>query len=254
MRTKRARRRGVSHVVIASIVLAVLWLPLRRAPRLRPLALREHPAIIALDAAREQSALFIPGARGLDDAQTLAGISLADAATVRDAGGAGTISLLASHPLVTLAARDRSSNLAEIAFSSSDPWGFAINAARRLRRERPALCAAVGGFSGEAILFADAAEAAGVPIVCGTADLVQAPALIVASDAVLIGEEIYSASAIVSGSRARVAMLRGHDTCRALAIASVLLVALASALAAATGSAHLRAMASAVAIPFRGGS
>ncbi|MFN0152473.1 MAG: DUF6754 domain-containing protein [bacterium] len=243
----------MARIVLASIVIAILLLARGRSARARQLALHDHPAIAALRATRGRATVFIPGSRDLDDMQTLAGLSLLESVVAHDTARETRVTMLASHPLVAAASRDWLSCGDDAVFSSSDPLGFAMSAASRIRRQRPGLCVASGGFSSEALLIADAADVSDTNLVCGTADLVAVPALILATDAILVGEEIYAASAIVPDSRRRRAMLHGHDACRALVIAIIVVLVLADWLAAVTGSPTIRSIAAVLASPFGGG-
>lgn len=224
----------MKNAIVAPTVPEAPMLAARRAARRSAPApaLRDHPAVAALLSPRPHSALWVPGSRDLDDPQTLAALSLAVSAARRRPDASRADSLLAPHPLVMLAARGLPAARADAAFCSSDPWGFAAAAARRVRDERPALCIAVGGFGAEALLVADAAGAARASLVCGTADLAQAPAFILASDAALVGEEIYAAPALAAMEPRATAWLRGHDALRALAIATIAIAGLADVLAA----------------------
>lgn len=198
---------------------------------------------------------LIPGARDLDDIQTLAALAIADALREPAASRGARVTTIAAHPMVLRVAseverasprtlppestRDSPTAL----YISEDPWGFAAGACGEMARARPARCMLAGGFSAEAILLAERAGELGATVFAGTADLAQAPALLLASDHALVGDELFAAAILAAERRPRSAWVRAQDRCKALALTAILAICGLLSIAEVSGSDTLRALA-----------
>ena len=89
-------------------------------------------------------------------------------------------------------------------------------------RERPAAHIFMGSFFAESLLLAETGFATGAIQVAGTANVHQLPFFVVACDYTLIGEELYAASAYLSGEPKLVGSLKGADIMKIVIIATVL--------------------------------
>jgi hypothetical protein len=189
--------------------------------------------------------VVIPGARDLDDIQSIAALAIAgvvgESAMSRDAH----VTTIAPHPLVLRVVSDREPppESATALFISDDPWGFAAGACGEMTRDRPARCLLAGGFSAEAILIADGAREIGATVFAGTADLAQAPALLLTSDHALIGDEFFAASMLAAERRPRSFWVVAQDRCKAVALTAILAICGLLSIAEVSGSDTVRAFA-----------
>jgi Na+-translocating ferredoxin:NAD+ oxidoreductase RnfE subunit len=89
-------------------------------------------------------------------------------------------------------------------------------------RERVAANIMLGGFWAESLIMAEAASDIGAIQIAGTARLTQIPFFVVACDYVLIGEELFAASAIASGNPIKLGSIAGQDIGKLIAVALIL--------------------------------
>src|SRR2546425_8909753 len=89
-------------------------------------------------------------------------------------------------------------------------------------RERPAANLLLGAFFAESLLLAETGHETGAIQVAGTANVHQLPFFVVACDYTLIGEELFAASAYLSGEAKLVGSLKGADLIKLVIIAVVL--------------------------------
>jgi len=91
-----------------------------------------------------------------------------------------------------------------------------------MMRDRPAAHIFMGSFFAESLLLAETGFATGAIQVAGTANVHQLPFFVVACDYTLIGEELYAASAYLSGEPRLVGGLKGADVLKVLVILVIL--------------------------------
>ena len=80
----------------------------------------------------------------------------------------------------------------------------------------------MGSFYAESLLLAETGFSTGAIQVAGTANVHQLPFLVVACDYTLIGEELYAASAYLSGEPKLVGGLKGADLIKLVVIVVVI--------------------------------
>jgi hypothetical protein len=90
-------------------------------------------------------------------------------------------------------------------------------------RDKPAAHIFMGAFFAESLLLAETGFQTGAIQVAGTANVHQLPFFVVACDYTLIGEELYAASAYLSGEPKLVGGLKGADLMKIIIIATVLI-------------------------------
>ena len=78
-------------------------------------------------------------------------------------------------------------------------------------REKPAACFFLGKFYAESLILAETGNAVGAIQIAGTAETTQLPFFVAACDYTLLGEELFAASAYLSGEPAQMGMLKGQD-------------------------------------------
>jgi hypothetical protein len=89
-------------------------------------------------------------------------------------------------------------------------------------RDRPAAHIFMGAFYAESLLLAETGFSTGAIQVAGTANVHQLPFFVVACDYTLIGEELYAASAYLSGEPKLVGSLKGADLMKIVIIVLVI--------------------------------
>jgi hypothetical protein len=80
----------------------------------------------------------------------------------------------------------------------------------------------MGSFYAESLMLAETGFTTGAIQVAGTANVHQLPFFVVACDYTLIGEELYAASAYLSGEARLVGGLKGADMLKLLMILTIL--------------------------------
>ncbi len=90
-------------------------------------------------------------------------------------------------------------------------------------REEPAACFYFGAFFAESLILAETGNAVGAIQVAGTAQPSQLPFFVAACDYTLIGEEMFAASAYLSGSPEELGSLKGQDFGKLIAAGAIVL-------------------------------
>jgi len=90
-----------------------------------------------------------------------------------------------------------------------------------IQRERPAASILLGGFYYEAVVLGEAGNTIGAMQIGGSANTHQLPFLVATCDYTLIMEELYAASAEISGNPDVLGTLRGEDFLKYITIAIV---------------------------------
>ena len=199
--------------------------------------------------------LYIPGTQEMNDAQTVASMTIL-AHVARKAATYDTALLVpCKYSLVMATAREtvREACLAagrpdayreeNIYYVSEDQFGYVAGAAGTIVRERPATCIYVGTFFAESLVLAETGHAIGAIQIAGTAQPAQLPFFVAACDYTLIGEELFAASAYLSGEPRLLGSLKGQDAGKLLAMAFIVLGTLAATAASVSGSPALAVLA-----------
>ena len=116
-------------------------------------------------------------------------------------------------------------------FSSDMVNYMPVNAAvlGKVLREKPGCAILVGAYYSESITRAETASRVGAMVISGTATTHNIPFLFLCSDYTLIGEEIFAASAFLSGDVNKLGCLVSQDIGKYLAIVLMIVGAIASA-------------------------
>jgi hypothetical protein len=233
-----------------------------RRRRLHPV--RHLRALDALEVAVGRAAelgrpvFFIPGVRDLDDVQTIAGLSLLRTVARLTARYGCRLQVPTDRSLVMNAAREicREAYAAAgrpeayrddmVSYVSDEQFAFAACVDGLMVREKPAAVFLLGAFYAESLLLAEAGNLAGAMQIAGTANWHQLPFLVTACDEVLIGDELFAASAYLDDDPALRGSLRGQDFGKYLAMALLSGGALLATGSALTGRALLTTLYGAV--------
>ena len=167
--------------------------------------------------------LFVPGVQDIDDIQTVAGLVILESVARLTAKYETPIMVPVSYPIpFTIAqemvkggylhaGRPEQYSPDSVRFVSPEQFAYVAAVAGIMLRERPAAHIFMGSFYAESLLLAETGFSTGAIQVAGTANVHQLPFFVVACDYTLIGEELYAASAYLSGEPKLVGSLKGAD-------------------------------------------
>lgn len=200
----------------------------------RKLFIRRIAGLEALDEAVGRATemgkpvLYVTGLADVDDTQTLAALSIlshvakktAEYDTSILATTARAVTFSAAQEVVrdafTIAGRPDSFTIESVQYISDDQFGYAAGVDGLMVREKPAANFYMGKFYAESLIFAETGYATGAIQIAGTAQANQLPFFVAACDYTLIGEELFAASAYLSGDPLQVGSLRGQDVGKAI--------------------------------------
>ena len=179
--------------------------------------------------------LFIPGIRDINDIQTVAGLVILESVARLTAKYETPIAVPVSYPIPFTIAEEmvKSGYLhagrpdqydpSSVRFISPEQFAYVAAVTGIIMRDRPAAHIFMGSFYAESLLLAETGFATGAIQVAGTANIPQLPFFVVACDYTLIGEELYAASAYLSGEPKLVGSLKGGDLLKVVAIVVIMI-------------------------------
>jgi len=178
--------------------------------------------------------LYVPGIQDIDDIQTVAGLVILEHVARLTARYETPIRVPVSYPIpFTIAqemvksgylnaGRPEAYDPDSVQFVSPEQFAFVAKLTGIMLRDRPAAHIFMGSFYGESLMLAETGFSTGAIQVAGTANVHQLPFFVVACDYTLIGEELYAASAYLSGEARLVGGLKGADVLKLLVILAIL--------------------------------
>jgi hypothetical protein len=178
--------------------------------------------------------LYVPGIQDIDDIQTVAGLVILESVAKLTARYQTPIRVPVAYPIPFTIAQEmvKSGYLHAgrpeaydpdcVQFVSPEQFAFVAKLTGIMLRDRPAAHIFMGSFYGESLMLAETGFSTGAIQVAGTANVHQLPFFVVACDYTLIGEELYAASAYLSGEAKLVGGLKGADMLKLLVIATIL--------------------------------
>ena len=188
--------------------------------------------------------LYIPGILDMDDVQTLASLTILGRVAEQVATYDIKIRMPVSRSLVMTAARETIKASYQAAgrpdaysddmvnYVTDEQFGYVAAVDGIMVRERPAAVFLLGACFAESLILAETGNSVGAIQIAGTARPAQLPFFIAACDFTLIGEELFAASAYLSGEPKALGSLKGQDVGKVIAMASIVAgVALATLLA-----------------------
>ena len=170
-----------------------------------------------------RSVLYVPGITDIDDMQTVAGLVILESVAKITARYETQVTVPVSYPIPFTIAEEmvKSGYLnagkpelydpRSVTFVSPEQFAFVAAITGIMLRDRPAAHIFMGSFFAESLLLAETGFSTGAIQVAGTAQVAQLPFFVVACDYTLIGEELYAASAYLSGEPKLVGSLKGAD-------------------------------------------
>lgn len=223
------------------------------AKRGRKLFIRKIAGLEAIDEAVGRATemgrpvLFIPGIRDMDDVQTIAGITILGRVARTIAEYDIKINMPVSRSIVMTTARETIKEAYAAAgrvdqysddfvyYLTDEQFGYVAAVDGIMVRDRPATCFYMGSFFAESLIFAETGNSIGAIQIAGTAMPAQLPFFVAACDYTLIGEELFAASAYLSGEPKQLGSLKGQDVGKFIAMAFIILGGLAATLYSMTG-------------------
>ena len=178
--------------------------------------------------------LYVPGIQDIDDIQTVAGLVILESVARLTARYETPIRVPVSYPIpFTIAqemvksgylnaGRPEAYDPDSVQFVSPEQFAFVAKLTGIMLRDRPAAHIFMGSFYAESLMLAETGFQTGAIQVAGTANVHQLPFFVVACDYTLIGEELYAASAYLSGEARLVGGLKGADMLKLLVILTLL--------------------------------
>ncbi|MEA2030324.1 MAG: DUF6754 domain-containing protein [candidate division Zixibacteria bacterium] len=189
--------------------------------------------------------LFIPGILDMNDVQTLAGITILGRVSQQIANYDTKIRMPVSRSLVMTAARETIKAAYQTAgrpdqysddmvnYVTDEQFGYVAAVDGIMVREKPATVFLMGAFFAESLILAETGNSVGAIQIAGTARPAQLPFFIAACDFTLIGEELFAASAYLSGEPKQLGSLKGQDVGKGIAMAAILIGVLAETIGTA---------------------
>lgn len=199
--------------------------------------------IAALDAMEEavgratetgRPLIFVPGIMDLNELDTVAGVTILSHVARTAAEYDTPLEVPNTRTLVMNAARETLQAAALAAgrpdwyeperayYVTEEQFAFVAYMVGWMQRNKPAACFFLGRFYAESLLLAEAGNAAGAIQIAGTAETTQLPFFVAACDYTLLGDELFAASAYLSGEPQQLGILRGGDCSKLLAMVLVL--------------------------------
>lgn len=179
--------------------------------------------------------LYIPGILDIDDIQTVAGLVILESVARLTAKYETPITVPVSYPIPFTIAEEMVKGgylhagkpdqylPDSVRFVSPEQFAYVAAVTGIMLRDRPAAHIFMGAFYAESLMLAETGFSTGAIQVAGTANVHQLPFFVVACDYTLIGEELYAASAYLSGEPKLVGSLKGADLTKIVVIGVILL-------------------------------
>jgi hypothetical protein len=173
--------------------------------------------------------LFVPGLQDMNEIPTVAGISVLSHVARIAADYDATIEVPTSRSLVMTAAREtvqaaylavgrpEAYNEDRIYYVTEEQFPYVAYLTGFMVREKPAACFYAGTFFAESLILAETGNSIGAIQIAGTAEASQLPFFVAACDYTLIGEELFAASAYLSGEPHQLGSLKGQDAGKLMA-------------------------------------
>ena len=191
--------------------------------------LRRIPGIDAIEEAIGRATemgrpvLYVPGVQDIEDMQTVQALIILESVAKTTARYETPIKVPVSYPIpftiaqemvksgYVHAGRAEQYDPESVQFVSPEQFAYVAAITGVMMRDKPGAHIFLGAFFAESLLLAEAGYATGAIQVAGTANADQLPFFVVACDYTLIGEELFAASAYLSGEPKLVGSLQGAD-------------------------------------------
>ena len=202
--------------------------------RRRELKIRRIAGLEALDEALGRATemgkpvLFIHGLRDMSQIPTIAAVNILGRVARRTAEYDTALRVVAPDPVVMSvsqetvkasyieAGRPDAFNPDHVFVASTEQFSYAAAVEGIMVRDRPAAHIMMGYFYAESLLLAETGSTTGAIQIAGTDAFTQLPFFVTTCDYTLLGEELYAASAYLSGEPRMLGSLKGQDGGKAI--------------------------------------
>ena len=186
------------------------------------------------------SVLFVPGISGLDQIDTIAGLTILGHVAEMTAQYETNLHVPVAVPIVMETAKEtcKEAYLKQgrtdlyrndmVHYVTDDQFAYAAGVNGIMLRDKPAAVFYQGKFYAESLILAETGNSIGAIQIAGTGSSSQIPFFVTACDYTLIGEEFYAASAYLSGNPEMIGSIKGQDYVKLLCMISILIVVLFS--------------------------
>ena len=230
-----------SFAILTAVICLTVIICTELARRGKPFYVRPIAGLRAIEEAVGRSTemgrpmLFVPGIQDINEIDTVAGLTVLSSVAKVAAEYDTPLEVPTTRALVMTAAREavQAAALAagrpdyynedRIYYVTDEQFGYVASVCGWMYREKPAACFFLGKFYAESLILAETGNAVGAIQIAGTAETAQLPFFVAACDYTLLGEELFAASAYLSGEPAQLGMLKGQDFGKLAAIVLVLL-------------------------------
>tara|TARA_Y100000996_G_scaffold128488_1_gene97506 strand:- start:569 stop:1432 length:864 start_codon:yes stop_codon:yes gene_type:complete len=188
------------------------------------------------------SVLFVPGISGLDQIDTIAGLTILGHVAEMTAQYETDLHVPVAVPIVMETAKEtcKESYLKQgrtdlyrddmVHYVTDDQFAYAAGVNGIMLRDKPAAVFYQGKFYAESLILAETGNSIGAIQIAGTGSSSQIPFFVTACDYTLIGEEFYAASAYLSGNPELLGSVKGQDYVKLLCMLFIVVVAVFSLL------------------------
>ncbi len=207
----------------------------------KKLFIRRIPGLEAVDEAIGRSTemgrpiMYILGLGSVSDVATIASMNILSQVARKTADYETSLRVPCNDPIVLNVVREmvRTAYLNEgrpdaykeddIFFLTDSQFAYAAGVDGMMIREKPAAVFMQGTFYAESLILAETGNSVGAIQIAGTDSDSQLPFFIAACDYTLIGEELYAASAYLSGEPMLLGSLKGQDYGKLLIFAAIII-------------------------------
>jgi hypothetical protein len=217
-------------VVCAGVILFTELVKVGRGTHVREIAgLKAIEEAVGRATEMGRPCLFIPGIQDMNEIPTVAGVTILSHVAKIAASLDAVIEVPTSKSLVMTACREtvQASYLAtgrsdayneeRVYYVTEEQFAFVAYLTGYIVREKPAACIYAGTFFAESLILAETGNSVGAIQIAATAEAAQLPFFVAACDYTLIGEELFAASAYLSGEPHQLGSLKGQDAGKVLA-------------------------------------
>ncbi len=236
-----AKGQVFSTITLIIYCAAILMMISRARKGIKIPELYQVPGLDALDEAigrcteMGRPVHFSPGIGSVDNAQTLAALSIlgyvARQCAKYDTDLIATNRITVVYPIAEEIVKQafieegKAANFQpeNVRFISEDQFAYASGVTGIMHREKPAANLLLGAFWAESLIFAEVGATAGAIQIAGTANTHQIPFFVAACDYALIGEELYAASAYLTKEPILLGSLVVQDWGKMFAAAAIII-------------------------------
>ena len=182
------------------------------------------------------SVLFVPGISGLDQIDTIAGLTILGHIAGMTAEYETDLHVPVAVPIVMETAKEtcKEAYLKKgrtdlykqdmVHYVTDDQFAYAAGVNGIMLRDKPAAVFYQGKFYAESLILAETGNSIGAIQIAGTGSSSQIPFFVTACDYTLIGEEFYAASAYLSGNPEMLGSIKGQDYVKLICIVFIIAI------------------------------